>query len=85
MEKKYLAESLIKTIESEGMSVGANLFEVGLDSIMEDGFLKDIPLVSTAVALYKMGNSLIDRHNIKKLVEFIKGFNENSFYLKNFR
>ena len=37
--------------------------EIGLDAITEDGMLKDIPIVSTAVALYKIGNSISDRHN----------------------
>lgn len=49
--------------------------EIGLDAITEDGMLKDIPIVSTAVALYKIGNTIRDRHNLKKLIAFLNGIN----------
>lgn len=65
--------------------------EIGLDAITEDGMLKDIPIVSTAVALYKIGNSIRDRHNFKKLVAFLNGINvgiwnenERQIYINEF-
>ena len=42
---------------------------------MEDGILKDIPIVSTAIALYKIGNSIKERHNLKKLLIFLNEIN----------
>lgn len=65
--------------------------EIGLDAITEDGMLKDIPIVSTAIALYKIGNSIRDRHNLKKLVTFLNGINigicdenERQLYINEF-
>ena len=60
--QKGLSESFIKSIGNDGVNLINSLLEAGLDSIMEDGILKDIPFVSTAVALYKIGNTIIDRH-----------------------
>lgn len=46
--------------------------EIGIDAMMEEGFLKEIPIVSTVISLYHIGNSIHDRHNIKKLAVFIE-------------
>ena len=43
--------------------------------ILEDGLLKDIPLLSTAISIYKIGNSIKERHNIKKLNSFLNELN----------
>ena len=55
----------------------SELSEVGLDSILEEGILKDIPFLSTVRAVYKIGNTIKERHNIKKLAVFINEINQN--------
>lgn len=77
MSKKQLTESFVDSIGNDALNIATDFFEVGLDAIMEEGLLKDIPIVSTAIALFKMGNSIVDRHNIKKLAAFINSFNES--------
>lgn len=53
-----------------------DLSEIGLDGIMEDGVLKDIPLLRTVMAIYKIGSSIKERHNLKKLVVFLNELNK---------
>jgi len=59
-----LTEPVAKSIESLG--------EVGLDMILDEGILKDIPLLSTAVSVYKIGNTIRERQHVKKLLSFLK-------------
>ena len=59
----------------ESISCISEYAEIGLDAVMEEGVLKDIPIVSTAIALYKIGNSIKERHNLKKLLIFINEIN----------
>lgn len=74
-DEKTLSLALSETLKSESVSCITELAEVGLDSILEEGVLKDLPIVSTAVALYKIGGSIKDRHNLKKLIVFLKEIN----------
>jgi len=46
--------------------------ELGIDAIMDEGVLKELPIVHTAISLYRIGTSIKDRHNIKKLAVFIQ-------------
>lgn len=58
-----LTEPVAKSIESLG--------EVGLDMILEEGVLKEVPLLSTVVSVYKIGNTIRERHHVKKLLSFL--------------
>lgn len=57
----------------EGVS---ELAEIGLDSIMDEGVLKEVPFLSTVISLYKVGTSIKERHNLKKLAAFLDGVNK---------
>ncbi len=78
MEENSLSNAFSDSLKDESISCGADLAEVGLDAILEDGLFKDIPFVSTAISLYRIGNSIRERQCIKKLVEFIKEINKNN-------
>lgn len=79
MEKMTLSIALSDSLKDETTACITELAEVGLDSIMDDGVLKDIPFISTAVSIYKIGNSIKDRHNIKKLAHFLDEINRNLY------
>lgn len=53
MEEKSLSIALGDSIKQESIGCISNIAEIGLDAIMEDGILKEVPIISTAVALYK--------------------------------
>ena len=71
-----LNKSFNDTIKSETLGLAKDYVEVGLDAIMTDGLLKDIPLVGTMVSLFKLGNTLKDRHTFKKLAVFFDRLSE---------
>lgn len=52
--------------------------EIGLDSIMDDGLLKEIPFISTAVAIYRIGSSIRERHHVLKLIAFLNEINNST-------
>ena len=73
-----LAESFSKSIKEESFSCLAEIAEAALDSITNDGFLTNVPLISTVVSLYKIGNSIRERAYLKKLAIFIDKFNRGT-------
>lgn len=76
MNENSIVESFSASIVNNAVDMGSELAEVGLDSILEDGTLKDIPFISTAIGVYKIGATIKERHYIKKLARFIDAFNK---------
>lgn len=76
MEEKNLPIALCDSITEEAGNAVVGILEAGLDSIFDDGLLKDVPLLSTAASLYKIGHSIKERHYIKKLAKFIQVLND---------
>ena len=72
---KTLSLALNETLKAESVGCISELAEVGLDSVLEEGLLRNLPIVSTAVALYKIGGSIKDRHNLKKMIVFLNEIN----------
>jgi hypothetical protein len=60
-----------KTLSSNYTSISKDMLEIGLDSILDDGLLKDIPAVGTLISLTKIGANIKDRLFIKKLIHFL--------------
>lgn len=77
MEEKSLAVAFGESLKEETVSCISEFAEVGLDSILEDGILKEIPFVSTAMSLYRVGRNVAERHYIKKLAVFLCEINRN--------
>ncbi len=75
MKNKDLPSALCDSITDEVGSAVTDILEVGLDSVFEDSLLKDVPLLSTAISLYKIGHSFKERHYVNKLAEFIYALN----------
>ena len=75
MEEKSLSIAFADSLAEESISCISEYAEIGLDAVMEDGILKDIPIVSTAIAIYKIGSSIKERHNLKKLLVFLNELN----------
>lgn len=75
MDKKSLSVAFGDSLKEESISCIGDLVEVGLDAITADGILKDIPLISTAVAIYKIRDSILERYNMKKLIAFLNEIN----------
>lgn len=59
-------------------SLNADVSEAVLDSILNDGLLKEIPAIKTAIGIYKVGQSFQFRNYIKKLYRFLYQTNKIS-------
>lgn len=66
-----LVVSLENSLSSDICNTVGDLAEVGLDAVMDDGVLKDIPILSTVVGLYRIGHTIRERHTIKQLALFV--------------
>ncbi|WP_238948835.1 hypothetical protein [Clostridium sp. YIM B02569] len=69
--KKSLFDNNIKEI-------CINISEVGIDSFLQEGLIKDIPIVSTIVKLGQFAYNVYDRNLLRQTFVFIKQFNNNS-------
>lgn len=78
MENK-LTISLMDSISEEANKVLMDIIGVGIDSVFNDSLLKDVPMLSTAISLYKIGKSVTERHYIKKLAQFVCSMNAGAF------
>ena len=69
--QKYLKglESSIKSDYLQNISI--DLAETFTDSMLEDGILKDIPIIGTIVGLSKFGINVRDRLFLKKVITFL--------------
>lgn len=76
MEEKSLALSFGNSLTEEVSSIAQEYAEIGLDALVEDGLFKDIPIVSTAVSVYRIGKSIRERHHIAKLISFLNEINK---------
>lgn len=60
----------------EGVDIGTDLIEVGIDSCLDDGIIKDIPFVNTLVKLGNIAVSIRERHLLQKTLAFIQEINK---------
>lgn len=78
MDEQSLAISFNDSLTSDVSDCVGELVEVGIDSIMDDNLLKDVPFISTAVSIYRIGKSVRERHHIKKLAAFLNEIGNNT-------
>lgn len=78
MEGQSLALSFSDSLTEEVSGITGEYVELGLDALVEDGLFKDIPIVSTAVAVYRIGKSIRERHHIAKLISFLNEINKGA-------
>lgn len=57
--------------DSDLTHLATNLGEIAIDSVMEDGVLKDIPIIGSVINVIRFGNSLNKHFTIKKIYKFL--------------
>lgn len=77
MEEQSLSLSFGNSLSEEISDIASEYAELGLDALTEDGLFKDLPFVSSVVAVYKIGKSIRERHHLAKLVSFLNEINRN--------
>jgi hypothetical protein len=69
---QQLSSSLAETIKSSELTkVSSDLIEVGIDSIMTNGLLKDIPIISVLTGIWNTGTAIRDYRFSNKLLLFL--------------
>ena len=53
----------------------ANYVELGIDSVLEDGIFKEVPVVSTILSINKVFLSIHERNLVKNLILFLNELN----------
>jgi hypothetical protein len=72
MDKADLPGALLDSLRSNDLkSLAGDYAEIGVDALLVDGVLKDIPIVNTVRALAKAGFAVRDRLLIQKLIKFL--------------
>ena len=75
MDENNLSFSMSQSITEECSELVSSIAEVTLDSVLEDCLLKDIPIITSVISIYKLGTSLRERHELLKLYHFVKSLN----------
>jgi len=76
IQNKELSNSLVETISSSDLTnIGKDILEIGVDKILTDGLLKEIPIINVASGFWKTGVAIRDYRFITKLLYFL---NESS-------
>lgn len=73
MDKKP-ENSLVESLGTNLGGVGTDLLEIGIDSVLEDGVLQDIPIINSIIGIYKTGASIREYLFMKKLIKFLNEF-----------
>ncbi len=69
-----LADSFVETIKSSDLStIFENAAEIWIDSVLDQGFVRDIPVVGTLLRVGKATTGIRDYILIKKILLFLKG------------
>ena len=71
--EKELSKSLIQTIaESDLTKIGTDIAEISIDSILENGILKDFPIVGSLIGIWKTGVAVNDYRFLNKMMLFLQ-------------
>ena len=61
--------------ETSIIDIGIDYLELGIDSVLQDGLLKDIPIVGTFIGVGKFAQNIHDRNLLKQTLIFINECN----------
>lgn len=80
MGKDNIQNSFNATLINSNLEdLGIDISELAIDSVLQDGLLKDIPIVGTIINLSKFGANIHDRLFLKKVLSFLNGLKDISF------
>ena len=73
-----LTEDFEKSLFDNSKEILGEYIELGIDSFINDGILKDIPIVNSIVAVLKIGKNIHDRNLLRQTLTFINEFNSGN-------
>jgi len=86
--KNELEISLANSFAGSDLSAAANIAEVGLDAVLNEGVLREIPILGTIVGVSRAGGAIRDRIYLKKVARFLTALStagelERESFMKN--
>ena len=76
MSEEYsLVESFDNSISENIEDIALDVFEMGIDTMLDDDVLKNVPFLSVVYGAYKIGRTVKEQHYVKQLANFIYNFN----------
>lgn len=75
MNEQSLSLSFGNSLTEEVAGIAGEYAELGLDALVEEGLFKEIPIVSTAAAVYRIGKSIREKHHVAKFISFLNEIN----------
>jgi hypothetical protein len=73
-----LETGLLKTDLSDFAAIGEDALELGIDALLEDGVLKDIPMLSIAAKLYSAASKLYTYKIQKNILHFFQEYSRGN-------
>ncbi len=73
-----LTNDFEKSLFNDSIDIIEDYTEIGIDSFIEEGILKEIPFVKSIVSMLKIGKNIHDRNLLKQTLTFIKEFNSGN-------
>lgn len=73
-----LTNDFEKSLFNDSVDIIGDYMEIGIDSFIEEGILKEIPFVKSIVSMLKIGKNIHDRNLLKQTLIFIKEFNSGN-------
>ena len=73
-----LTDDFEKSLFNDSVDIIGDYMEIGIDSFIEEGILKEIPFVKSIVSMLKIGKNIHDRNLLKQTLTFIKEFNSGN-------
>ena len=70
-----LTDSMSSSIKNEVVGLISNIGEVGIDAALNDGILQEMPFISTAVSIFRIGKTIRERSLLEKMCRFVKEMN----------
>lgn len=77
-----LTNDFEKSLFNDSNDVISDYLELGVDSFISDGILKEIPIVKSIVSVLKIGKNIHDRNLLKQTLTFINEFNNNNISIE---
>ena len=71
-----LSESMELTLDKGNLSVLGDIGEVAIDAVLDDGVLRDVPIISTIVGVGKCIKNVSDILFAKKLIAYLYGLKD---------
>ena len=77
MEQTQLEATFSKELINPTLDLAPDYAEIGLDAFSSSDLFKEVPIVKTAIALFKTGLAVREWHFVKKILAFLKELHSN--------